>query len=122
MRRLAVASVLMLVSFGFALGKDIPAVITKVEGKKVTFTMTKDGKKETVTLSVADNAKFFTGKEDKDTKKIEADEPLEGGLSNKVFKKLFKKGIRALIVTDDDNRIMEIRVPPGGKKQPKERQ
>lgn len=46
----------------------------------------------------------------KETKKVEAGEEIEGGLKNERFKDIGERGIRAQIITNDDGLVTEIRV------------
>ncbi len=116
MLRKAIAAALVLVlSVGVVFAEEIRGVITKVEGNKVTFAKLegkgKEAKKgEEMTLPVVKNVKIIRAK------KGEEGEPLEGGLKHKMFSN--PKGVRAMIITDDDNKkITEIRVFGGRKKQ-----
>jgi hypothetical protein len=125
MLRKVVGAVFVLVLFvGITLADEIRAIITKVEGDKVTFAENKGkGEKgESKTLPVADKVKVVKGKFDKDTKKLEAGDPIEDGLKNKMFTEIGEKGLGATIITDKDNKtITEIRVGGrGGKKKDKQ--
>jgi ABC-type uncharacterized transport system YnjBCD substrate-binding protein len=104
------------VCLGVGLADEFRARITKVDGDKVTFNAsTKDTKVDDKTLPVADKVKVVKGKYNEETKKVEAGDPIEGGLKASVFTKIDKEGVRATIITDADNKkITEIRV--GGKK------
>jgi hypothetical protein len=114
MRRVVIASTILLIGVGAVTADTFRAVITKVDGNNVTFakTMKKGEKGEEMTLS-AQGAKVFKGKFDKETKKVSAGDPLEGGLSNEVFFKS-KKGVFVTITTEGD-KITEI-IVAGGKK------
>ncbi len=118
-RRLVCALFVLGLGVSITLAAEIRAVITKVDGDKVTFAENK-GKGEkgpAQTLPVADNVKVVKGKFNKDTKKTEAGDAIEGGLKNKMFSTISDKGVGATIVTDADNKkITEIRVTAGGKK------
>jgi hypothetical protein len=119
LRKLLGAGILVILCFGVAFADEIRAVIIKVDGNKVTFTEAKGkGQKGPErTMPVADNVKIVKGRFNKDTKKIEAGEAIEGGLKNKLFTDIGEKGVRGSIVTDDDNKkITEIRVGGGGGK------
>lgn len=109
MRKFAIASTALLVSFALVSGEEYRAVIKKVDGKNVTFQKMKksdDGKFEKdgdeVTLPVASDLKVFKGKFNKEAKKLEAGDPLEGGLENKAFKN--EKGAFGRVTTDPDNK------------------
>jgi hypothetical protein len=104
---------------GIALADEFGAVISKVEGNKVTFTKMKGKEKigDEMTLPVADSVKVVWGKFNKETKKVEVGDDVDDGIKNKMFSDLGDKGKRATIVTDDDNKkITEIRIFKGGKK------
>jgi hypothetical protein len=114
MFRSLVGAVLVLVlGVGVALAAEIRAIITKVDGNKITFSENK-GKGErgpAQTLPVADNVKVTQMKFNRDTKKLEAGDALKDGLKNEMFSKIGEKGVGATIVTDADNKkITEIRV------------
>ena len=97
------------------MAEEIRAIITKVEGDKVTFTELKGKEKgDTRTLPVDAKVKVNKTKFDKDTMKVVVGDPIEEGIKNKMFSDIGDKGIRATIVTDSDNKkITEIRVGGG---------
>ena len=119
-RRIVSAAIVLLLCVGITLAAEIRAVITKVDGDKVTFKEIK-GKMEfgdEKTLPAADNVKVLKGKYNKETKKFEAGDAVDDGLKNPMFskEKLGEKGRGAVIVTDDDGKkITEIRLIGGGK-------
>jgi hypothetical protein len=112
------AAVVMVLCIGITMAEEIRAVITKVDGNNVTFHAMKGKEKgDAQTLPAAANVKVVKGKFNKDTKKFEVGDAVEGGLKSDVFGKIGEKGVGALIVTDDDNKkITEIRVTGGKKK------
>ncbi len=116
-RVIALVAVVLVV--GVCVADEYRAVVTKVDGNKVTFAETKGkGEKgDEQTLPIAEDAKILHGKFDKGTKKIEAGEPLAEGLKNEKFTKIGEKGLRAFIITDPEKKtITEIRVlEPKGK-------
>ncbi len=116
LRRFVCAAFLLGLFVSITLAEEIRAVITKVEGGKITFAATKKGEKgPEQTLSVADNVKVLKGNYNKDTKKVEPGEPIAGGLKNEMFSKIDEKGMRATVITDDTTKkITEIRV--GGRR------
>jgi hypothetical protein len=122
LRKLLCATILLFSCIGLTLADEIRAVILKVEGDKVTFAPSK-GKGERgpeQTLPVTDGVKVVHGKFNRETKKVEAGDAIDGGLKNEIFssEKIGEKGVRATIVTDDENKkITEIRVTPPRKKQ-----
>lgn len=117
LRKVLGAVIVVVLCAGISLAEEIRAVITKVADDKVTFAESK-GKGEKgpeKTLSVAANVKVVKAKFNKDTKKLEAGDPLEGGLKNELFTNIGEKGRGATIVTEGD-KIVEIRVfAPKGK-------
>ncbi len=122
-RKLVGAAILLVLCVGVTLADEIRAIIIKVDGDNVTFAESK-GKGEKgpeKTLPVAENVKVVKGKFNQETKKLEAGDPIDDGLKNKVFSKIGEKGLRATIITDDDNKkITEIRVAGERKKKNKQ--
>jgi hypothetical protein len=120
LRKLACATVLLFLCIGITLGEEIRAIILKVDGNNVTFVANKGkGQKgPEQTLPVAENVKVSKGKFNQETKKVDAGEPLDGGLKNEAFSsEKLEKGVRATVVTDDENKkITEIRLMPARKK------
>ncbi len=94
LRKSLLAVFTLVVCVGMTLSEEIRAVITKVEGNKVTFAP-------------------LEGK-GKDAKKGEPAEPIEGGL--KALKINPEKGLRANITTDADNKKITAITVFGGKK------
>jgi hypothetical protein len=118
-RKVVGAVFVLSLCLGIAVAEEIRAVITKVEGGKVTFAETKGkGEKGSErTLPVAANLKVLKGKFNQDTKKLEAGEAVEGGLKHEMFSKIGEKGLRATVITDADNKtITEIRVGGRGRR------
>jgi hypothetical protein len=127
MLRKVIGAALVLVLFvGVAFADEIRAVITKVDGDKVTFAPRegkgKNAKKgDEKTLPTVNDVKVVRMKRDRETKKTEVVGDVKNGLQNKMFSNISEKGIRATIVTDSDNKkITEIRVFGGGKKKDKQ--
>jgi hypothetical protein len=125
LRKFVCAAVIVVAGLGVAAADEFQALITKVDGNKVTFKkVTKKASKGNPaeydaekTLPTATNVKVNQGKFNADTKKLEAGDPIEGGLKNEMFTatKLGEKGKTATIHTDADNKnITEIII--GGKK------
>jgi hypothetical protein len=120
LRKCVSAAFILVVCVSFTLADEIRAVITKVDGNKVTFAEVKGGgrgkgkveKGEPKTLPVTASVKVVKSKFDPDTKKTVAGDPIENGLKNEMFSKIdAEKGLQATIVTDSDNKnITEIRV------------
>ena len=117
LRKVIAASLVLVLSVGVVLADEIRAVIIKVEGNKVTFAEMKGkGEKgDEQTMTVAKTVKVVKGKFNKDTKKMEAGDPLEDGLKNPMFADISDKGVRATIITED-KKITEIRVGGRGGK------
>src|SRR5262245_12410950 len=121
MLRRVISGVLALAVFaGVMLADEIRAVITKVDGDKVTFSEVKGkGERGTEqTLPVAADVKIVKGQFNRETKKVEPGDKIEGGLKNKMFTDIGDKGLGARIITDENNKtIKEIIVVSGkGKK------
>ena len=114
------AAVVLVLCVGVALADEILAVITKVEGNKVTFAKIegKNKRGDEQTLPVSKSAKVVKGKFNKETKKVESTgEEIEGGIKSKLFTDIPEKGRIAVVVTNADNtKITEIRVLKGKKK------
>lgn len=121
LRKIVCIGVVLTMSAGVALADSFFALVTKVDGNKVTFYpfegKGKDAKKgDEKTMKTAKDVKVVKGKFNKETKKFESGDEIEGGLKHKMFTELPEKGMFARITTDDDNkRIKEISVF-GGKK------
>jgi len=113
-RKFACAAFILGMSFSLAAAEEYRAVIKKVEGDKVTFTVRdKDTKKEgePMTLPVADKVKIVKGKFNKETMKLEAGDEIKEGLKSETFTKIGEKGLFGRVITDADNKkIVEIRV------------
>ena len=129
MRKFGLAACVLLVSFAFVAAEEFTASITKIDGKKVTFykITKKDGDKkgtkseEATTMTVADSVKVVKAKFSKgdDGKfKIEAGDPIEGGLENKLFQN--EKGTTARITTEG-GKITQIMPFGGGMKKKKKK-
>jgi hypothetical protein len=122
-RKFLFTSVVALICMGIAFADEFRGTITKVADGKVTFyKVTFDKETKTInkgaeqTLAVDDNVKVVKSKFNKDTKKLEAGDPVEGGLKNQIFTGIGEKGVGATIVTNADNtKIVEIRVGGFGK-------
>ena len=132
MRKLVVASLVLVIAVAVAAADEFVGFVTKFEDGKISVKKSKGTEPpEEVTLKVADNVKIVRGKVNMDTKKIEAGEAFEGGkdaLAKQVKetaervkkwteegKKGFGLGVFASIVIEGD-KVTEIRVTGGGKK------
>jgi hypothetical protein len=118
LRKVVGAAFVLVLCVGFSFAEEIQAIITKVEGGKISFTEMKGKEKgDSKTLPVDTKVKVVKGKFNKETKKVEAGDDIEDGLKNKMFSDIGEKGIRAQIVTDADNKkITEVRIFKGKKK------
>ena len=121
LRKIIGAAVVLVLFVGVTLADEIRAVITKVDGDKITFApfegKGKDAKKgDEKTLPVATGVKVVKMKRNPETKKFEPDDDVSDGLKNKIFSSISEKGVRATVVTDSDGKkITEIRVMERGK-------
>jgi hypothetical protein len=116
MFRRIIAVMAIVIIGGSCMADEIRAIISKVDGNKITFAESKGkGEKgDEKTLPVSDNCKFVTAKFDKETKKVEPGDALSDGIKNEKFTKIGEKGLRATVITDADNKnIIEIRVFQG---------
>jgi len=111
MRRIVAAAIVLCVGVSVAMAEEFRATISKVDGSKVTLTkrVKRGDKGEEVTLTAVDDVKVVKGKFDKETKKVEAGDPIEGGLKADIF----SKTVNARVITNDDGKITEIRVFEG---------
>jgi len=117
--KLFCSMLVMALSVGLLAADEIRAMVTKVDGDKVTFQKYKSkggspkvdrGEKDgpPVTLPVTKDAKILKstyitfGKKEKPMEP----EPVEGGLKNEMFKKIPEIGIFAVIVTSEDNKAI----------------
>jgi hypothetical protein len=124
LRKVVCAMAVMVFAFSVAMAEEFMGAIKKVEDGKITVTKFKKGEKkgEEVTLSLAKKVKVVNAKFNKEDKKIEAGDKLEGGLKNERFKEIKGFGVFSQIITNDDGKVTEIRVFPPfkGKKKPKD--
>jgi hypothetical protein len=111
LRKFVCAAGIVVMGLGVAFADDFTAIITKVDGNKVTFAKAKfnpDTKKmdkeDSKTLPVTADVKITKGNFNKDTKKVEAGDAIEGGLKADQFTKIGDKGVFARITTDADNK------------------
>jgi hypothetical protein len=116
---------MLLVTIGLVTAEEFTAAITKVDGNKVTIQKFKKGEKgkkgekdgDPVTLEVAKDAKVAKGTFNKDDKKWEVGEAIEGGLKADTFAKVSEeKGAFVRITTDDDKKVVTQILVIGGKK------
>jgi hypothetical protein len=112
LRQIVGAAILFVLFIGITFADEFRAVITKVEGDKVTFTefKGKGQKGPEHTMPVADNLKVVKGRMNKETKKVEVGEEVKEGLKHSMFSDI-ERPIPSVIMTDGDNKkITEIRV------------
>ena len=116
LRRIIGAVVVLVFCVGITLAEEIRAIIIKVDGDKVTFAESK-GKGERgpeQTLTVSEKVKVVKGKFNKDTKKLEAGDAIDGGLKADMFSKIGDKGLPATL-TIEDKKCTQV-IVFGGKK------
>jgi hypothetical protein len=122
MLRKAVCAVAVLaVTISVASAEEFFGSIKKIADNKVTVAtkFDKAEKKftEEKTLTLAKNVKVVNAKFNKEEKKIEAGEPLEGGLKNERLQNIGERGVFSRIITNDAGQVTEIQVMPAfGKK------
>jgi hypothetical protein len=123
-RRFVCAAVLTLVTCGVALADEFTAIITKVEGNKVTYHPakfdpdTKKFEKSGVArpLEAAANVKVVKGgKYNKDSRKFENTEAVEGGLKGPLLTKIPSEGVTVIMYTEG-GKITEIYIRTAKKK------
>jgi hypothetical protein len=119
-KKFAFALFAMTVCIGIVAAEEYSALVTKIEGGKVSFYKTKKGKKDgdEIVLPTVDKVEVAKGKFNKDDKKFTAGDAIEDGLKNeKVFSKdALEKGVSVRIVTDDDGKKIKTILVTGGKK------
>lgn len=132
MRKLVVASLVLVVAGAALTADEFSGFITRFEDGRMVVKKSKGGETpEEINLKVADNVRIVRGKVNINTMKLEAGEALEGGkeaLSIQVKetaarvrkyieegRKGFGLGVFAGIVTEGD-KVIEIRVTGGGKR------
>ena len=111
MKKILGVVAVFVIGVGVIMADEFQAVITKVDGNKVTYHKLMKKEKGDAVTADATGAKVVKGKFNKDTKKVEAGDAIEGGLKNEAF----SKDVRASIVTEGE-KITEIRVFGGKKK------
>jgi hypothetical protein len=103
MKKCAFAAAVLLASFGIALGEEVTVSIVRVDRDLITFHRLNKGKKgERERLPAAPGVIVAKMRFDKETKKIAAGDPIEGGLKNEIF----SKQIPARITISDDNKTI----------------
>jgi len=114
MQKILAAAVILVVGVSVVTADEFFGAITKVDGNKLSITKMKKGEKgEELTLTASDNVKVVKGKFNKEDKKIDAGDAIEGGLKSERF----AKRAMGAIITNADNVVIEIRLLEGfGKK------
>ncbi len=122
-RKLVCAMFVMTIAIGVTFA-DFNATITKVDGSKVTIQKykkvkgkapEKDGDATTIDVGTA---KVVKGTFNKDTKKLEAGDAIEGGLKAEIFAKIGEKGVQARFIEEGD-KVTTIMILGGKKKKDK---
>ena len=113
MRKIMAVAVVFAIGLGIAMAEEVRGTIKSVNGEKLTITkQAKKGEKgDDVSYTVPASAKILKGTFNKDTKKIEAGDALEGGLKNEMV----KEGARAT-VTVDGEKVSQVIISGAGKK------
>src|SRR5262245_7007622 len=113
MRRLSVllaalAGGLVLATVGLGSAEEARVYILKIEGKRVTAEAVgkKGGTPHEMVFFLKDGVKVVRGTFNKETKKLEPGEAVEGGITNKIF----SDKVSAQVVFDANRTISEIRV------------
>ena|ERR1022692_3761627 len=105
LRKFVCAAVIVVIGLSVAMADEFGAIITKVDGNKITFKKAKKGEVgDEMTLPVTADAKIMKGKFNADTKKLEPDVAIDNGLKNEMFSTIGDKGVAATITTDADNK------------------
>jgi hypothetical protein len=111
-RLIAVVGVLM-IGFGLAMADDVKGKIKLVDGDKLVVTVgaKKGTPGEDKTFVVPASAKVCKGNFNKDTKKVEAGDALDGGMKNEMVK------VGAFVtLTVDNDKVSQVIVSGGKKK------
>jgi hypothetical protein len=111
MRKLIAVAVVFAIGLGIALAEDVRGTIKSVDGDKLVITKGKKGDTSEATYTIPASAKILKGNFNKDTKKIEAGDALDGGLKNEMV----KAGARVTLTVDGD-KVSQVLVTTGGRK------
>jgi hypothetical protein len=122
MVRFAVGAVAVLAfACGAARADEFMGAIKKIEDGKITIAtkFDRDTKKftEEKTYTLAPGVKILSATFNREEKKIEVGEKLQGGLKNERLQNIGERGVRAQIITNADGQVTEIRVLPARKPQ-----
>ena len=114
-RKLLCSMFVMVIGIGFVAADEFTATIHKVDGNKITYQKykkvkgkapEKDG--DEVVISVASDANITYGKVNKDTKKFEPSDKIEGGLKADMFTKIGEKGVTARLDTKGEGKDAKV--------------
>jgi hypothetical protein len=111
MRKLIAVAVVFAIGLGLAMAEDVRGTIKSIDGNKLVITKGKKGDTSEVTYTIPASAKILKGTFNKETKKIEAGDALDGGLKNEAI----KTGARVTLTVDGD-KVSQILVTAGGRK------
>jgi hypothetical protein len=121
LRKAVCAAAVLAFAFSVAAAEEINGRILKIEDGKITVASKydKETKKfaEEKSYPLAKDVKVLTAKFNKEEKKVEAGEPLQGGLKNERLQNLGERGVRATVVTNNAGQVTEIRIFQGKRKQ-----
>jgi hypothetical protein len=127
MKKFALAVLFTVGMVGFVVADEFTAVITKIDGTKVTYKKAMFGKGEkkiddkATTAEVSKKLAVVKGKFDKDAGKVTDGDAIEGGLKADAFKDVSDEKTFATITVGDDGddkgKITKIRLFGGKKKQ-----
>jgi hypothetical protein len=117
MRKFVLAAFCTVTLVGFVLADEFTAVITKVDGNKITYFKAKAGggkggkgggkgaqkEGDAITGTASASVKVIKGKFDPDAMKMVAGDPIEGGLTNDMFKMIdADMGVTVTLTVADD--------------------
>jgi hypothetical protein len=109
MQRLIAVALLFVMTIGFAVAAEVKGKVKMVDGDKLVVTVGKKGDTKDETYVIPASAKILQGKFNKDTKKFEAGDPVDGGL------KSVKEGSFVTLEVDGD-KVSQVIVGGGKKK------
>jgi len=120
MRKFVCAAVVAVCAVSFAMADDFTAIITKIDGEKITFKKTKKGEEPgaEMTLTLTKDAKIFKGKGKKGVFETVGDALEKADYTALITKGIEgkAKGAAAYISTDADNKNITRVLLTGGKK------
>jgi len=110
LRRIVCAVIVMGAGLGVLSAETLKGRIIKIDDKSVTIVVGKKDQKMEKTFDLADKVKVSKG-----TKKGVKEE-LSDGLKTEALRNLGKKGRHATVITDASNKVTEIVIAEGKKK------